>query len=79
MRPIMATDGPTDNRPLRALGLVCSLKPTGAESSSELIAQHVFEHMRDGSVECETVRCVDYAISPGVEADMGGGTRVDLD
>jgi len=57
---------------LRAVGLVCSLKPSPAPSSSELIAEHVFEHMRQQRVECETVRCVDYAIAPGVETDMGG-------
>jgi multimeric flavodoxin WrbA len=38
-----------------------------------LIAEHVFEHLREAGVLCEAIRCVDYAISPGVEADMGSG------
>ena len=67
----MATDD--DHGTLRALALVCSLKPSPAASSSELIAEHVLEHMREASVQCETVRCVDYAIAPGVQSDMGGG------
>lgn len=56
---------------LKALALVCSLKPSPASSSSELIAEHVFATLRDLSVDCEAVRCVDFNIAPGVEADMG--------
>lgn len=56
---------------LRALALVCSLKPSPAPSSSELIAEHVFGTLRREGVECEAVRCVDFHIAPGVEADMG--------
>ncbi|MGE0221262.1 flavodoxin family protein [Mycolicibacterium sp.] len=56
---------------LRALGLVCSLKPTPAPSSSALMAEHVFEGLRSAGVECEAMRCVDFNIAPGVEADMG--------
>ncbi len=56
---------------LRALALVCSLKPSPAESSSELIAQHVFDMLGTQDVACESVRCVDYNIAPGTEADMG--------
>jgi multimeric flavodoxin WrbA len=61
--------------PLRALALVCSLKPSPAASSSELIAEHVFATLRDEGVKCAAVRCVDYAISPGVESDMGDGDQ----
>jgi multimeric flavodoxin WrbA len=61
--------------PLRALALVCSLKPSPAPSSSELIAEHMFATLRDRGVECDAVRCVDYAISPGVESDMGDGDQ----
>jgi hypothetical protein len=56
-----------------ALALICSLKPSPAPSSSELIAAHVFATLRDQGVECDAVRCVDFAIAPGVEADMGDG------
>ncbi|KAA0112391.1 flavodoxin family protein [Mycolicibacterium sp. P1-5] len=56
---------------LKALALVCSLKPTPASSSSELIAEHMFATLRESSVHCEAVRAVDFNIAPGVEADMG--------
>lgn len=59
--------------PVRALGLICSLKPSPDESSSALIAEDVFKTMRGEGAECEAVRCVDYAIAPGIEADMGDG------
>lgn len=63
----------TTTTPLTALALVCSLKPSPAASSSELIAEHVFAHLREQNVKCHSVRCVDFAIAPGVEADMGDG------
>ncbi|BBX20528.1 flavodoxin [Mycolicibacterium duvalii] len=59
--------------PVRALGLICSLKRSPDESSSALIAEDVFKTMRGEGAECEAVRCVDYAIAPGIEADMGDG------
>jgi multimeric flavodoxin WrbA len=58
---------------LTAVALVCSLKPSPAPSSSELIAEQVCEQLRSHGVKTETLRCADYAISPGVEADMGDG------
>jgi multimeric flavodoxin WrbA len=58
---------------LTAVALVCSLKPSPAPSSSELMAEHVCERLRADGVKTESVRCVDFAISPGVEADMGDG------
>ncbi|UXA17098.1 flavodoxin family protein [Mycobacterium sp. SMC-4] len=61
------------NRPVRAVGLICSLKPSPADSSSALIADDVAKTLRSQGAECETVRCVDYDIAPGIEADMGGG------
>jgi multimeric flavodoxin WrbA len=63
------------SNPLRALALVCSLKPSPAPSSSELIAEHMFATLRDSGVECDALRCVDYAIAPGAEADMGNGDQ----
>ncbi|SEH91316.1 Multimeric flavodoxin WrbA [Mycolicibacterium rutilum] len=59
--------------PLTAVALVCSLKPSPAESSSALMAEHICANLRSAGVETESVRCVDYAIAPGVEADMGDG------
>jgi len=55
--------------PLTAVALVCSLKPSPAPSSSELLAEHVCERLRAAGVKTESLRCADYAISPGVQAD----------
>lgn len=60
---------------LKALALVCSLKPSPAPSSSELIAEQLFATLRTLSVECEAVRAVDFDIAPGVEDDMGEGDQ----
>lgn len=57
--------------PLRATALICTLKPGPSPSSSELIADHVLAELREQNVACEKVRCVDFNIAPGVEADMG--------
>jgi multimeric flavodoxin WrbA len=59
--------------PLRALGLVCSLKPRPAASSSVLMAEHVVRELDKAGVESELIRCVDHNIAPGVENDMGEG------
>ena len=58
---------------LRALALVCSLKPSPAESSSDLIARQVLEAMAEEGVVGEVIRVVDRDIKPGVEKDMGDG------
>jgi multimeric flavodoxin WrbA len=58
---------------LSALALVCSLKRSPAESSSALMAEHVLEQLRDAGVKADSLRCADYTILPGVEADMGDG------
>ncbi|MGV0834488.1 flavodoxin family protein [Mycolicibacterium thermoresistibile] len=42
-------------------------------SSSELFADHFQEQLRRAGAACESVRCVDLSILPGVEADMGPG------
>jgi multimeric flavodoxin WrbA len=61
--------------PLRAVALVCTLTQGPAPSSSDLIARHVFDTLEKCNVACESVRCVDYDIAPGVEADMGEGDQ----
>lgn len=61
------------NGPLKAVALVCSLKKSPAPSSSDMIAGQVCEQLGKAGVQTESVRCVDYAIAPGVEADMGDG------
>jgi multimeric flavodoxin WrbA len=64
-----------DNSPqsMSAIALVCSLKPSPAASSSELMAEHVCEQLRGHGVKTDSLRCVDYSIAPGVETDMGDG------
>ena len=59
--------------PLSALALVCSLKPSPAPSSSQLMAQQVLDELASHSVSGELVRVVDHDVRPGVEADMGDG------
>ena len=59
--------------PLKALALVCSLKPTPADSSSELMARQVLDLMAQDDVTGELVRVVDHDVKPGVEKDMGDG------
>jgi multimeric flavodoxin WrbA len=59
--------------PLRALALVCSLKPSPSESSSDLIARQVLEAMDPLGVAGESIRVVDRDVRPGVEKDMGDG------
>ena len=59
--------------PLRALALVCSLKPTPAESSSELMARQVLDLLAQDDCTGEVVRVVDHDLKPGVEKDMGDG------
>lgn len=60
---------------LSALALVCSLKRSPAESSSELMARHVCDNLGSVGVSSQMLRCADYAIEPGVEADMGNGDQ----
>lgn len=60
---------------LTALALICSLKPSPAPSSSQLIAEHLQAELGKHGVTGETVRCVDHDILPGVEKDMGDGDQ----
>lgn len=63
----------TSPAPLRALALVCSLKPSPAPSSSELMARQVLEQLGKHGVTGDVVRVVDHDVKPGVEVDMGEG------
>jgi multimeric flavodoxin WrbA len=63
----------TANASLRALALVCSLKPSPAPSSSELLARQVLDELAKHGVTGEVVRVVDHDVKPGVEIDMGEG------
>ena len=63
----------TEPTPLRALALVCSLKPSPAPSSSDKIARQLLDELGRHGVTGEVVRLVDHDVKPGVEADMGDG------
>jgi multimeric flavodoxin WrbA len=60
---------------LRALVLVCSLKPTPAESSSQLLGQQVLDELKPHGVTGEVVRVVDHDVRFGVSTDEGGGDQ----
>ncbi len=59
--------------PLRVLALGCTLKPSPAASSSDLIAGQLLDLFRGHGAAGELVRVVDHDVKPGVEADMGDG------
>ena len=59
--------------PLRALVLVCSLKPSPAPSSSELLGRQVLEGLEQEGVTGEVVRVVDHDVKFGVSTDEGDG------
>jgi multimeric flavodoxin WrbA len=58
---------------VRALILVCTLKASPAESSSELLASQVLEALDEQGVEGEIVRVVDHDVRFGVSTDEGEG------
>ena len=58
---------------LSALILVCTLKPSPAASSTELIATQVLEALGQLGVSGSQVRIVDHDVKPGVETDLGEG------
>jgi len=60
---------------VRALALNCTLKPSPAASSTELLADQVLAEMAERGVETEQIRVVDFDVRPGVEADMGEGDQ----
>ena len=58
---------------LRALVLVCSLKPSPAPSSSELLGRQVLEQLQQYGVTGEVLRVVDHGVKFGVTTDEGDG------
>ena len=58
---------------LRALILNCTLKPSPAESSAELLATEIAAELAGHDVEAELVRVVDRDVRFGVGTDEGGG------
>ena len=58
---------------LTALALNCTLSPSPADSSTELLAQQVLDALAEHVVTGSMVRVVDHDVRPGVELDMGDG------
>ncbi|WP_225802689.1 flavodoxin family protein [Streptomyces sp. NK15101] len=62
-----------DKATLRAVALVCTLSPSPAASSSQLLAEQVLDALADHGVTGRTIRIADHDVKPGVKTDMGGG------
>jgi multimeric flavodoxin WrbA len=58
---------------LRALILSCTLKPSPADSSSELLATEILAALAKHDVEAEMVRIADHGVRFGVSIDEGDG------
>ncbi|WP_104167670.1 flavodoxin family protein [Arthrobacter sp. SX1312] len=58
---------------LSAFALTCSLTPSPAPSSSELLARHLLDELESYGVSAASLRVVDYNVMPGVQTDMGAG------
>ncbi len=63
----------TETTPLTALVLVCTLTPSPADSSSELLGRQVLQALGEHGVTGDVVRVVDHDVKRGVQADMGDG------
>jgi multimeric flavodoxin WrbA len=58
---------------LRALVLVCTLKPSPSESSSQLLAEQVMRELEEQGATGEVLRVADYDVRSGVSTDEGLG------
>ncbi|WP_026544481.1 NAD(P)H-dependent oxidoreductase [Arthrobacter sp. 35/47] len=58
---------------LKAFALICTLTPSPAESSSDLMANRILGRLEEQGVETSSARVVDHNVAPGVEVDMGNG------
>ncbi|MFJ8660107.1 flavodoxin family protein [Streptomyces sp. NPDC093795] len=63
----------TETTPLRAVALVCTLSPSPAASSSQLLAEQTMAALSDHGVSGKIIRIADHDVRPGVKADMGEG------
>ncbi|MEU2448939.1 MULTISPECIES: flavodoxin family protein [unclassified Streptomyces] len=63
----------TENTPLRAVALVCTLSPSPARSSSELLARQTLDALAEHGVTGKTIRIADHDVKTGVATDLGGG------
>jgi len=60
-------------KPLRALLLNCTLKPSPAPSSTDVLLGELAEQLDGHGVTCDSVRVVDHQVRFGVGVDEGDG------
>lgn len=58
---------------LTALMINCTLKPSPAASSSDVLGGQILAALAAHGVAPASIRAVDHSISPGVQKDMGEG------
>ncbi|MEG9246508.1 NAD(P)H-dependent oxidoreductase [Arthrobacter sp. Soc17.1.1.1] len=58
---------------LTAFALICSLTPSPAPSSSDLMARHILDGFAERGIATSSARVVDHDVAPGVQKDMGNG------
>ncbi|MFF7158916.1 NAD(P)H-dependent oxidoreductase [Streptomyces sp. NPDC008139] len=58
---------------MRAVALVCTLNPSPAASSSQLLAEQTLEAFGEHGVTGEVIRVADHDVRPGVAVDAGEG------
>ncbi|MFD6891855.1 flavodoxin family protein [Streptomyces sp. NPDC059957] len=63
----------TGTTPLRAVALVCTLSPSPAPSSSQLLAEQTMAALAEHGVTGKTIRIADHDVKAGVKTDMGDG------
>ncbi|MFE2927930.1 flavodoxin family protein [Streptomyces goshikiensis] len=64
---------PNNHTPLRAVALVCTLSPSPAPSSSQLLAEQTMAALAEHGVTGKTIRIADHDVKSGVKTDMGDG------
>jgi multimeric flavodoxin WrbA len=60
---------------LTALALNCTLKPSPAESSTDLLLSQVGAKLGELGVPMETIRVVNFDVKPGTSSDEGDGDQ----
>jgi multimeric flavodoxin WrbA len=60
---------------LSALLINCTLKPSPAESSTDVLGGQVLDALAEHGVSGDSIRAVDHDIRPGVQTDMGDGDQ----
>lgn len=62
-----------ESAPLRAVALVCTLSPSPAPSSSQLLAEQTMAALGEHGVIGKVIRIADHDVRAGIGIDMGDG------